>query len=116
MGASVIISRLGAALSPHTRNLTDEMMRALAERGGVLGLCFYGPFVDTNEPTMERFVEHVTHALELMGEGGVGIGTDFDGVSEGAAMIVREPSRMAPGALQELPPTHARTCGLKAHH
>jgi membrane dipeptidase len=83
-----------AALCPHTRNMTDEMMSALAGKGGVLGCCFYGPFVSKDDPTLERYVGHVLHALELMGEGGVGIGTDFDGVPEGAVMVVPEPSRM----------------------
>jgi len=83
-----------AALCPHTRNLTDEMMSALGENGGVLGLCFYGPFVSEDNPTLECYVQHVLHALEVMGEDGVGIGTDFDGVPEGAVMVVPEPSRM----------------------
>jgi len=83
-----------AALCPHTRNLTDDMLRALAERGGVIGVCFYGPFIDSEAPTLERYVDHVMHALELTGEDGVGIGTDFDGVPEGAFMAVPEPSRM----------------------
>jgi membrane dipeptidase len=82
------------ALCPHTRNLTDEMMVALASKGGVIGLCFYGGFVDREQPTMDGFVAHVMHALERMGPDGVGIGTDFDGVSEEAVMIVKEPSRM----------------------
>jgi len=83
-----------AALCPHTRNITDEMMKGLAERSGVMGLCFYGPFVHEHTPNMDAFVAHVLHALEIMGEGGVGIGTDFDGVPEGCVMIVEEPSQM----------------------
>jgi len=81
-----------AALCPHTRNLTDEMMSALAKKGGVLGLCFYGPFVSQDNPTLERYVQHVLHALDVVGEDGVGIGTDFDGVPEDAVMVVPEPS------------------------
>jgi len=74
--------------------MTDEMMTALAGKGGVVGLCFYGPFVSQDDPTLDDYVEHVLHALDLMGEDGVGIGTDFDGVPEGAVMAVPEPSRM----------------------
>ena len=33
------------ALAPHTRNLTDEMIRALSERGGIAGLNYYAPFL-----------------------------------------------------------------------
>ena len=83
-----------AALSPHTRNLTDEMLRALAERRGVLGVCFYTPFVHQTKPTLERYVEHVMHALEILGEEGVGIGSDYDGGSDESQLIVREPSGM----------------------
>ncbi len=83
-----------AAVCPHTRNLTDEMMSALAERDGVQCLCFYGPFIDEDNPTLARYVDHVLHALEILGEDGVGIGTDYDGVPEGATMAVPEPSRM----------------------
>ena len=83
-----------AALCPHTRNMTDEMMTALAAKGGVLGCCFYGPFVSQDDPTLQRYVEHMLRALELMGEDCVGIGTDFDGVPQGAVMVVPEPSRM----------------------
>jgi len=46
-------------------------------------------------PSLGRYVEHVLHALEIMGGDGVGIGTDFDGVPEGAVMVVPDPSHMA---------------------
>jgi len=81
-----------AALTPHTRNLTDEMMKALAQKRGVIGLCFYKPFLHETEPNLEHFVEHVLHALEVMGEDGVGIGTDFDGGGDETHMIVKDPS------------------------
>lgn len=80
-----------AAISPHTRNLTDSMMRALAERGGVMGLCFFGGFIDEREPSLPRFVDHVIHALEVMGPDHVGIGSDYDGVALDAFMAVPNP-------------------------
>lgn len=83
-----------AAVSPHSRNLTDEMLKALAQRKGVIGICFYKPFVHKEEPTLERYVEHVLHALELMGEDGVGIGTDYDGGGEDTDLVLPNPSRM----------------------
>jgi membrane dipeptidase len=82
------------ALCPHSRNLTDEMLKALAQKGGVVGPCFYGTFVHQTQPTLDRYVGHILHALEIMGPDGVGIGTDFDGVSEGSVMVVPNPSRM----------------------
>lgn len=80
-----------AAISPHTRNLTDSMMRSLAERGGVMGLCFFGGFIDEREPSLGRFVEHVLHALEVVGPDHVGIGSDYDGVPFDAFMAVPNP-------------------------
>lgn len=77
-----------------TRNLTDEMMQALARRNGVMGLCFYGEFIDEYKPTLACFVEHVLHALSIMGENHVGIGGDFDGVQPGAFMAIPHPGRM----------------------
>ena len=68
------------ALCPHSRLLTDDMMRALAERGGVMGIAFYPGFIDRHEPTLERLADHVLHALSIMGPDLVGIGSDFDGL------------------------------------
>lgn len=83
-----------ASLCGHTRNLTDDMMKALAERNGVMGLCFYGNFICEQKPSLSRFVDHVLHALSIMGENHVGIGTDFDGVEPKAFMAIPHPGRM----------------------
>lgn len=83
-----------AALCNHTRNLTDAMMMELAEKGGVMGLCFYGGFIDENAPSLEKFVDHVLHALDVMGSDHVGIGTDYDGVTPDAFMAVPHPGQM----------------------
>lgn len=80
-----------AAIHAHTRNLTDGMIKALAERGGVMGLCFFGEFIDERKPSLERFVEHVLHALTVMGDDHVGIGSDYDGVPFDAFMAVPDP-------------------------
>ncbi|NLG51021.1 MAG: hypothetical protein GX552_13020 [Chloroflexi bacterium] len=69
------------ALCPHSRALTDEMMRALAERGGVMGIAFYRAFIDREDPSLERLCDHFIHALEVMGPDHVGIGSDFDGTT-----------------------------------
>jgi len=82
------------ALCPHTRNCTDEMLKALAERGGVLGVCFYGMFVDQQQPTVERLADHFIHALEVMGPDHVGVGSDFDGIPPHAVPIVEDAGAM----------------------
>jgi len=67
------------ALCPHSRALTDEMMRALAQKGGVMGIVTYPRFIDVEKPTLDRLCEHFLHALEVMGADHVGLGTDYDG-------------------------------------
>ena len=82
------------ALCPHSRLLTDEMMRALAERGGVMGIAFYPGFIDREEPTLERLADHVLHALDVMGPDHVGIGSDFDGLPMWSEAIPADVSRI----------------------
>lgn len=64
----------------HPRNLTDEMIRSLANRGGAAGLNFYGPFLGTaNASRLEEMTEHILHMIRCGGLGFPMIGTDFDG-------------------------------------
>ena len=67
------------ALCDHPRNLTDQQIKALAENGGVMGMTFVPSFVDDHTPTFERFIDHIDHAVQLVGPQYVGIGSDFDG-------------------------------------
>ncbi|MCI6022909.1 MAG: dipeptidase [Candidatus Faecivivens sp.] len=77
------------ALTPHTRNLTDEMIRALAEKGGVAGLNFAPEFLWTEADAaagskisrIERMCAHLSHLIDVGGEDCAAIGTDFDGIS-----------------------------------
>ncbi len=68
-----------ATLCDHPRNLTDEQIRALARNGGTMGVTFVPSFVDASNPTFERLLDHITHAVEVAGAAHVGIGSDFDG-------------------------------------
>ena len=79
-------------LSPHSRNCTDDMLKALAQKGGVIGICFYGAFVSNTEPSLDLLVEHYLHALEIMGEDHVGVGTDFDGIGEHHTPVIPDPT------------------------
>ncbi len=68
------------ALCDHPRNLTDEQMRALAEKGGVMQVTLYEGFLRRDgQASIEDAVRHINHAVEVMGIEHVGIGTDFDG-------------------------------------
>ena len=75
------------ALCPHTRNLTDSMIRALAEKGGIAGLNYYAAFLDTDpahpeacRSTVERIAEHAAHYKQVGGIGVLALGSDFDGI------------------------------------
>jgi len=73
------------ALSPHTRNLTDDMIRRLGDCGGVAGLNLYGGFLNPDilddASRVDRLVDHAEHLIRFGGEECVGIGTDFDGIT-----------------------------------
>lgn len=70
-------------LCNHPRNLTDEQIRAIAAKGGVIQICLYGPFLkDSGEATIEDAIAHINHVVQLVGIEHVGIGTDFDGDDE----------------------------------
>ncbi len=68
------------ALCDHTRNLTDEQMRALALSGGVAQVCLYSGFLKKGgNATIDDAVRHIMHMIDVMGVDHVGIGSDFDG-------------------------------------
>ncbi len=67
-------------LSKHPRNLSDDMIRALAKKGGIAGLNFYGPFLGIeDESRLEDMASHIQHMIKIGGEEFPAIGTDFDG-------------------------------------
>lgn len=72
------------ALSPSTRNLTDDMIRTLADCGGVAGINFEPTFLNADmadqTSRVERMCDHVEHMIRVGGMECVGIGTDFDGI------------------------------------
>jgi membrane dipeptidase len=73
------------------------MMRALADKGGVMGIAFYRHFIHPEDPSLERLCDHFCHALEVMGPDHVGIGSDFDGTPKTLRPIPEDVSQM--GAL-----------------
>ena len=69
------------ALCDVPRNLTDEQLRALAKAGGVAHTTFYHGFLRADGATASIIdgINHLEHAIQIMGIDHVGIGTDFDG-------------------------------------
>jgi membrane dipeptidase len=67
------------ALRPHRRNLTDEQIRRIAARGGLVGVVLYNPFLADGGATLDVVVRHIDHVTRLVGVDHVGIGSDLDG-------------------------------------
>jgi microsomal dipeptidase-like Zn-dependent dipeptidase len=62
------------------RNLTDDQLRALARKGGVAHVTLYHGFLRKDgEATVMDAIDHLEHAISIMGIDHVGLGTDFDG-------------------------------------
>jgi membrane dipeptidase len=73
-------SHSGAAgVHPHPRNLEDDQVRALAERGGVVGVIFVAPYLGGPFCSLDALANHVEHVAHVGGEGCVALGSDFDG-------------------------------------
>jgi membrane dipeptidase len=77
-GAAIVVSHSACRSIVDTpRNNTDDQLRALAERGGVLGLMLLPLVIDPANPTVTRVIDHLDHAVEVMGIDHVGLGADF---------------------------------------
>lgn len=65
----------------HSRNLTDDMIRAISKRGGVIGLNYYGAFLqESGICTFEIMCKHIEHIINIGGEDIICLGSDFDGI------------------------------------
>lgn len=75
--APPIISHTGCrALFDHPRNTSDETMRAVADKGGCVGIYFMPFLAAGSQPTGEQLVDHLVHAANVCGHDHVSIGTD----------------------------------------
>lgn len=74
------------ALSPVSRNLNDEQLKAIHETNGVVGINFAPTFLNKEkvakgeQPTVQDAVDHIDHIVEVAGIDHVGLGSDFDGI------------------------------------
>lgn len=67
----------------HPRNLKDEQIKAIAERNGIIGICFASSFLkEIGKADVEDIVKHIEYIISLVGEDYVGLGSDFDGLKE----------------------------------
>jgi membrane dipeptidase len=66
-----------AALHPHPRNIPDELIRACAATGGVVGINGVGIFLGKNDISSETYARHVDHVVQLVGPAHVSIALDY---------------------------------------
>lgn len=72
------------AICPHSRNLTDKQLDAIAESDGMVGLNFAVAFLREDgkmlpEVPLEQMIRHLDHLIDRLGEDRVGLGSDYDG-------------------------------------
>ena len=70
------------AITNHSRNLSDAMIRKIADAGGVVGLNFCPSFLseDWQHSSLEAMVRHACHLKQVGGSQVIAVGTDFDGI------------------------------------
>lgn len=92
-----LITHAGCAMVyAHPRNKSDALLRAVAEKGGVIGI-YDLPYLTPSpkQPTLDDYMAHMTHALSVCGDDHVGIGSDsnvapFDTSPKALAAFNRE--------------------------
>jgi len=69
-----------AALCPHPRNLSDNQIKAIADKKGVIGINFYPNFLSGGEAKVDDIIRHIEYIAGLTTVDIVGFGSDFDGI------------------------------------
>ncbi len=92
-------------LADHPRNLTDEMIKLLAEKGGVIGLNFNPPFLKTSNDarvsSIRDMIRHLKYIQNIGGTDVLAIGTDFDGITGNLEIDSPEKMPLLPEALEQ---------------
>jgi membrane dipeptidase len=89
------------AVWDHPRNIPDELIRACAKRGGVIGINGFGPFLGSNDSGTGRFIDHLLYTVDLVGPDHVGIALDYVFDSAGLdAAFAADPETFPPQYFQ----------------
>lgn len=77
------------ALCDHRRNLTDEQLKTLGEKGGVAGVNFECSFLKkgSERATFDQIIEHLVYMKDKAGIEAIGFGSDFDGIDDNGELI-----------------------------
>ena len=94
--APIVVSHSASkAVCYHDRGKTDELAKAVADRGGFFGVVIVPGFIaESTEVTLDDFCRHVDHLVDVCGIDHVGIGTDKTGKGPGTESIVEYPASM----------------------
>jgi membrane dipeptidase len=94
--APIVVSHSASkAVCYHDRGKTDELARAVADRGGYFGVVVIPGFIsDKTEPGLDDFATHVEHLVDVCGIDHVGIGTDKAGPGPGTESMIAYPPEM----------------------
>lgn len=70
------------AIMDHPRNLYDEQIKAIIDKGGMVNIVFCPPFIAEGTATYDDLFKHIDHLVKLGAENHIGLGSDFDGITE----------------------------------
>ena len=79
----VLVTHTGVSgATQHWRNLDDEQLRAVADLGGTVGIMYEAGFIGESRfsSKLEAVMRHVAHAVDVVGEDHVSLGSDWDGM------------------------------------
>lgn len=65
------------SVTDHPRNLSDEQLQLIRDTQSFVGINSFGPFIADGEPSLDDYIDHVEHAVSVVGPEYVGLGTDF---------------------------------------
>ncbi len=110
--APVVISHANAfAVHPNRRNVPDDLIRAIAQSGGIVGTVGFPAFLGNEaRPSLDRFVDDIVYKAELTSIDNVGIGVDYyegqHGVESDTVALARYEQRIKDGhwRREEYPP------------
>ncbi len=96
----VVSHSTSSAVCYHDRGKADDLAKAVADKGGFFGVVVVPGFIqETTEATLEDFVDHVAHLVDVMGIDHVGVGTDKAGPGPGTDSMIEWPASMVDDTL-----------------